>query len=91
MTCRRERLVKGLTEPERAIANGCLRRDDQAAGLQIDEQLLALRGLLKLTLAPLPGTSTPRSSTAAGKFGSPERPSGWRAVVPMCLAVDGAK
>src|SRR5258708_518914 len=40
MTRRRERLVEGLPEPERAIANGDLRRDRQAARLQIDEQLL---------------------------------------------------
>ena len=40
MTRRRECLVEGLPEPERAIANGCLRRNDQAARLQIDEQLL---------------------------------------------------
>ena len=31
---------QGPSRPERAIANGCLRRDDQAARLQIDEQLL---------------------------------------------------
>src|SRR6204780_1097081 len=46
MTRRRERLVEGLPEPERAIANGDLRRDRQAARLQGDEQLLpALRAL----------------------------------------------
>src|SRR5208337_5145173 len=38
--------VEGLPEPERAIANGHLRRDDPAARLQIDEQFLpALRAL----------------------------------------------
>ena len=48
MTRRRERLVERFPEPERAIADGGLRRDGQAARFQVDKQFLpALRALLQ--------------------------------------------
>ena len=40
MTRGRERLIEGFPEPERAIANGGLWRDGQAARFQVDEQFL---------------------------------------------------